>query len=51
MTQVAKDTGLKPESLYRALSADGKSKLRHVLKVNQRLWAGGFMPMRLLDEG
>ena len=33
MTQLARDTGLARESLYRALSADGNPELATVLKV------------------
>ncbi|KZD04917.1 addiction module antidote protein [Oceanibaculum pacificum] len=33
MTQIAKDTGLARESLYRALSADGNPEFSTVLKV------------------
>jgi probable addiction module antidote protein len=37
MTQVAKDTGLSRESLYRALSADGNPSFATVLKVVRAL--------------
>lgn len=37
MTQVAKDTGLNEESLYRALSADGDPSFVTVLKVARAL--------------
>ena len=37
MTQVAKDTGLSRESLYRALSADGNPSFATVLKVARAL--------------
>ncbi len=37
MTQVAKDTGLSRESLYRALSADGNPSFSTVLKVARAL--------------
>jgi len=37
MTQVAKDTGLSRESLYRALSADGNPGFATVLKVARAL--------------
>lgn len=37
MTQVAKDTGLSRESLYRALSADGNPSFATVLKVTRAL--------------
>ncbi len=37
MTQVAKDTGLSRESLYRALSADGNPSFATVLKVAKAL--------------
>lgn len=37
MTQVAKDTGLSRESLYRALSADGNPGFATVLKVANAL--------------
>ena len=37
MTQVAKDAGLSRESLYRALSADGKPSFATVLKVAKAL--------------
>ncbi|APD47098.1 putative addiction module antidote protein [Synechococcus sp. CS-602] len=37
MTQVAKDTGLSRESLYRALSADGNPSFATVLKVTKAL--------------
>ena len=37
MSQVAKDTGLSRESLYRALSSDGKSSFATVLKVARAL--------------
>lgn len=33
MTQIARETGLARESLYRALSADGKPEFSTVLKV------------------
>jgi probable addiction module antidote protein len=33
MTQIAKDTGLSRESLYRALSADGNPSFSTILKV------------------
>src|SRR5258706_4421713 len=37
MSQVAKDTGLSRESLYRALSADGNPSFATVLKVARAL--------------
>lgn len=37
MTQVARETGLSRESLYRALSADGNPNLATVLKVAKAL--------------
>ena len=37
MTQVAKETGLSRESLYRALSADGNPSFATVLKVTKAL--------------
>ena len=37
MTQVAKDTGLSRESLYRALSAEGNPSFATVLKVAKAL--------------
>lgn len=37
MSQVAKDTGLSRESLYRALSADGNPSFGTVLKVAKAL--------------
>ncbi|MEO8085090.1 MAG: addiction module antidote protein [Ardenticatenales bacterium] len=37
MSQVAKDTGLSRESLYRALSGDGNPSFATVLKVAQAL--------------
>ena len=37
MTQVAKDTGLSRESLYRALSANGNPSFATVLKVARAL--------------
>ncbi len=37
MTQVAKDSGLSRESLYRALSADGNPSFATVLKVARAL--------------
>jgi probable addiction module antidote protein len=37
MTQVAKETGLSRESLYRALSADGNQSFATVLKVTKAL--------------
>jgi probable addiction module antidote protein len=37
MTQVAKETGLSRESLYRALSADGNPSFATVLKVTKEL--------------
>lgn len=37
MTEVAKDTGLSRESLYRALSADGNPSFATVLKVARAL--------------
>ena len=37
MTQVAKDTGLSRESLYRALSAEGNPSFATVLKVARAL--------------
>lgn len=37
MTQVAKETGLSRESLYRALSADGNPSFVKVLKVMRAL--------------
>ena len=37
MTQVAKDTGLSRESLYRALSADGNPSFATILKVAKAL--------------
>jgi len=37
MTQVAKETGLSRESLYRALSADGSPSFATVLKVTKAL--------------
>jgi probable addiction module antidote protein len=37
MTQVAKDSGLSRESLYRALSADGNLSFATVLKVARAL--------------
>ena len=37
MTQIAKDTGLSRESLYRALSADGNPSFATVLKVARAL--------------
>ena len=37
MTQIAKETGLAREALYRALSADGKPEFRTVLKVMKAL--------------
>ena len=37
MSQVAKDAGLSPESLYRALSAEGNPSLATVLKVAKAL--------------
>jgi probable addiction module antidote protein len=37
MTQVAKETGLSWESLYRALSADGNPSFATVLKVTKAL--------------
>ena len=37
ITQVAKDTGLSRESLYRALSADGNPSFATVLKVARAL--------------
>jgi len=48
MTQVAKDTGLSRESLYRALSAVAIQSFRPVLKVAKALGLPGFMPCRLL---
>jgi probable addiction module antidote protein len=37
MTQVAKDTGLSRESLYRALSAEGNPGFATVLKIARAL--------------
>ena len=37
MSQIARDTGLSRESLYRALSADGNPELATVLKVLKAL--------------
>ena len=37
MTQIARDTGLAREALYRALSADGKPEFTTVLKVMKAL--------------
>jgi probable addiction module antidote protein len=37
MTQVAKETGLSRESLYRALSAEGNPSFATVLKVTKAL--------------
>ena len=37
MTQVAKETGLSRESIYRALSADGNPSFATVLKVTKAL--------------
>jgi probable addiction module antidote protein len=37
MTQVAKETGLSRESLYRALSAEGNPSIATVLKVTKAL--------------
>jgi probable addiction module antidote protein len=37
MTEVAKDTGLSRESLYRALSADGNPSFATILKVARAL--------------
>jgi len=37
MTQVAKETGLSRESLYRALSPDGNPSFATVLKVTKAL--------------
>ena len=37
MTQIAKETGLGRESLYKALSADGNPEFATILKVTQAL--------------
>lgn len=37
MTQLAKDTGLAREALYRALSADGNPEFSTILKVTRAL--------------
>ncbi|CAM5223202.1 hypothetical protein CDEF62S_00036 [Castellaniella defragrans] len=37
MTQLAKDTGLGRESLYKALSGDGNPSLGTILKVTRAL--------------
>ena len=48
MSQIAKETGLRRESLYKALSAEGNPEFATILKVTQAL---GFRPgTRLLQS-
>ena len=58
MTQIAKETGLGRESLYKALSADGNPEFATILKVTQALgfrlraadYLGGSMDERVASS-